>query len=33
MSKDLRPMSEFDPCKRAMLHDRLNGEMFEWRLP
>jgi hypothetical protein len=23
-------MSEFDPCKRAMVHDRLNDETFEW---
>ena len=26
----LRPMSEFDPSKRAMVHDRLNDETFEW---
>jgi hypothetical protein len=30
MSEDLRPMSEFDPSKPAMVHDRLNDETFEW---
>jgi hypothetical protein len=30
VSEDLRPMSEFDPSKPAMVHDRLNDEMFEW---
>jgi hypothetical protein len=27
---NLRPMSEFDPSKPALVHDRLNDEMFEW---
>jgi hypothetical protein len=27
---NLRPMSEFDLSKRAMVHDRLNDETFEW---
>ena len=26
----LRPMSEFDPSLPAMVHDRLNDQMFEW---
>jgi hypothetical protein len=30
VSEDLRPMSEFDPSKPAMVHDRLNDETFEW---
>ena len=29
-SDGLRPMSEFDPSKHAMVHDRLNAETFEW---
>ena len=29
-SPDLRPMSEFDPTKPAMVHDELNDETFEW---
>ena len=27
---DLESMSEFDPSKRAFVHDRLNDEAFEW---
>jgi hypothetical protein len=30
VSEGLRPMSEFDPSKRALVHDRLNDEIFEW---
>lgn len=28
---DLRPMSCFDPSKKAMLYDELNGIFFEWQ--
>jgi len=27
--KDLRPMSEFDPSRPALVYDELNDEMFE----
>ena len=26
----LRPMSEFDPSKPALVHDQLNDDTFEW---
>ena len=26
----LRPMSEFDPSKSALVHDQLNDDTFEW---
>ena len=29
-STAMRPMSEFDPSKRSMVHDALNDKMFEW---
>jgi hypothetical protein len=28
--EDLRPMSEFDPSRRALVYDELNDETFEW---
>jgi hypothetical protein len=28
--EDLRPMSEFDPSRRALVYDQLNDETFEW---
>ncbi len=28
--KDLRPMSEFDPAKPAILHDALNDQIITW---
>jgi hypothetical protein len=28
--EDLRPMSEFDPSKPALVHDQLNDDTFEW---
>jgi hypothetical protein len=27
----LRPMSDFDPSRPAMVHDRLNDKTFEWK--
>jgi hypothetical protein len=27
----MRPMSEFDPTKRAMVHDKLAGKDFAWQ--
>ena len=30
--EDLRPMSEFDPSRQALVYDQLNDETFE-RLP
>ena len=27
----MRPMSEFDPTKRAMVHDKLSGNEFQWQ--
>lgn len=31
MSKNLPPMSEFDPTKPSMVHDALNDETFIWK--
>ena len=28
--EDLRPMSEFDPSRQALVYDQLNDETFEW---
>ena len=28
--EDLRPMSEFDPSRPALVYDALNDETFEW---
>jgi hypothetical protein len=28
----LRPMSEFDPSREALVYDQLNDETFEWLL-
>jgi len=28
--EDLRPMSEFDPLRPALVYDALNDETFEW---
>jgi hypothetical protein len=28
--EDLRPMSEFDPSRPALVYDQLNDETFEW---
>jgi hypothetical protein len=27
----MRPMREFDPCRPARVHDRLNDVTFDWR--
>jgi hypothetical protein len=27
----LRPMSEFDPTRPALVHDELNDNTFEWK--
>ncbi len=27
----MRPMSEFDPTKQAMVHDKLSGKEFQWQ--
>jgi hypothetical protein len=29
--KQLRPMNEFDPTKRAIVHDEMNDKSFEWQ--
>ena len=31
MPSDLRPISEFDPSRPAMVHDQLNDMTFHWR--
>jgi hypothetical protein len=28
---DWRPMAEFDPTKPALVHDRLNGKVIDWK--
>ena len=28
---DLKPMSEFDPTRPALVHDLLNDRTFEWK--
>ena len=28
---DVRPISEFDPSKPALVHDQLNDDTFEWQ--
>ena len=28
--QDLRPMSEFDPSRPALVYDHLNDDTFEW---
>ena len=31
MTNNLRPMSDFDPAKPAMVHDVLNDDTFAWK--
>lgn len=31
VAADLRPMIEFNPWRRSLVHDRLNDRMIEWQ--